>query len=379
MIAMRSSFVKRKESRKTKIRYAVIGLGHITQVAVLPAFKHANNSEIAALITGDPTKARALSKRYRVNAYRYDDLETALDEDQIDAVYIATPNTLHREHTERAARVGVHVLCEKPMATTEADCNAMMRAAEKNKVKLMIAYRLHFNDANLRAIEIGQGGDLGELRYFNSLFGMQVAAGNIRLRKKLGGGTLYDIGIYCINAARYLFRDEPIEVVGLTANNGQKRFAEVEEMVGALLRFPGERLATFTSSFGSADLGYYELVGTKGWLRLEPAYEYVGELKCLINIGERKTEKTFKRSDQFASELIYFSDCILNNREPEPSGEEGLADVRIINAIYESARTRRPIRIKPVPKSRRPQGKMKIKRPPIKKPKVVKASSPHPE
>jgi predicted dehydrogenase len=200
-----------------KIRYAVVGLGHIAQTAVLPAFKHAENSQLAALVTGNREKNRELSERYGVNAYNYDDLEEAFEKEQVDAAYIATPNILHREHTERAARAGVHVLCEKPMATTQEDCEAMMRAAAENNVKLMIAYRLHFNDANLHAVRVAQSGDLGELRYFGSLFGLHVKEGNIRTRKALGGSPLFDIGIYCINAARYLFRDEPIEVVGLTA------------------------------------------------------------------------------------------------------------------------------------------------------------------
>jgi predicted dehydrogenase len=208
-----------RQDMKKKIRYAVVGLGHISQTAVLPAFEHAENSELAALVTGNPEKDRELSEQYGVNAYTYDNLEDALDKERVDAVYIATPNILHREHTERAARAGVHVLCEKPMATTQDDCEAMMRAAAANDVKLMIAYRLHFNDANLHSVRVAQSGDLGELRYFGSLFGLQVKEGNIRTRKSLGGGTLFDIGVYCINAARYLFRDEPIEVVGLTANN----------------------------------------------------------------------------------------------------------------------------------------------------------------
>jgi predicted dehydrogenase len=360
-----------------KIRYAVVGLGHIAQKAVLPAFKHAGNSELAALITGNPEKNRELSKRYKVKAYTYDDLETALEKEKIDAVYIATPNILHRENTERAAQAGVHVLCEKPMATTQDDCEAMMRAVAQNKVKLMIAYRLHFNDANLHAVRVAQSGDLGDLRYFASIFGLQIKEGNIRTRKDLGGGTLFDIGIYCINAARYLFRDEPTEVVGLTGNNGEKRFAEIEEMTSAIMRFPNERLATFTCSFGSPDLSHYNLVGTKGQLSLENAYEYQGELRCVTAIGDKKTEKTFKPGDQFGSELIYFSDCITHDREPEPSGNEGLADVRVMNAIYESAEIGRAVRIEPVAKKRRPNEKMKIKRRPVKEPELVATSASH--
>ncbi len=361
---------------KKKVRYAVVGLGHIAQTAVLPAFKHAENSELAALITGNPEKDHELSNRYKVKAYAYGDLESALEREKIDAVYIATPNILHREYTERAAQAEVHVLCEKPMATTQDDCEAMMSAAAQNRVKLMIAYRLHFNDANLHAVRVAQSGDLGELRCFGSLFGLQVKEGNIRARKDLGGGTLFDIGIYCINAARYLFRDEPIEVAGLTANNVEKRFAEIEEMTGAIMRFPHERLAMFTCSFGSDDVSYYDLVGTKGQLRLENAYEYQGELKCVTTIGGKRTEKNFKPGDQFAPELIYFSDCIIHDRAPEPSGNEGLADVRVINAIYESAEIGGAVRIEPVLKKRRPDATMQIKRPPVTEPELIAAAAP---
>jgi glucose-fructose oxidoreductase len=328
-----------------KIRYAVIGLGHIAQAAVLPAFQHTENSELAALVTGNPNKAKELSKRYGVKAYGYDDLEVAIGREKVDAVYVATPNSLHREHTERAARAGSHILCEKPMATTERDCAAMIETTEQNNVKLMIAYRLHFHDANFHAIEIATSGKLGDLRYFSSLFGIRVDADNIRLQKQLGGGTLFDIGIYCINAARYLFRDEPIEVIGLGAGKDGKRFSEVEEMTGAILRFPHERMAIFTCSFGSAGVGYYSLVGSKGHLRLDNAYQYRLESKCVVTIEGERTERVFKAGDQFAAELIYFSDCILNNRPPGPSGREGLADVRVINAIYNSAKTRRSVKI----------------------------------
>ncbi|PYL49537.1 MAG: gfo/Idh/MocA family oxidoreductase [Verrucomicrobia bacterium] len=347
---------------KQKVRYAVIGLGHIAQTAVLPAFAHAENSELVALVTRNPDKDRQLKGRHRVNVYSYDDLETAIDREKVDAVYIATPNSLHREHTERAARSGSHVLCEKPMAASERDCEAMIDVTEQNKVKLMIAYRLHFHDANLHAVEVARSGNLGDLRYFTSLFGIRVDGDNIRR-----GGTLFDIGIYCINAVRYLFRDEPVEVTSFTASNGEKRFSEVEEMASVILRFPQERLAIFTCSFGSAKIGYYSLVGTKGHLRLENAYEYRDDATCVVTIGGERTEKVFTPGDQFAAELIYFSDCILNDRTPEPSGSEGLADVRAINAIYESASTGRSIQVEPVCKNTRPEPEMQIKRPPVEK------------
>jgi glucose-fructose oxidoreductase len=361
------------------VRYAVVGLGYFAQAAVLPAFKHAKrNSKLVALVSDDPAKLKQLGRRYKVPLLvSYDEYETCLASGKVDAVYIALPNSMHREYAERAARLGVHVLCEKPLAVTEADCHAMIRSAEQGNVKLMVAYRLHFEKGNLEAVKIARSGKLGELKFFNSVFSMRVREGNIRLKRKLGGGTLYDIGVYCINAARYLFRHEPHEVLAMTANTGEARFREVDEMTSAVLRFPGDRLASFTTCFGSADTSAYEIVGTKGSVRMEPAYELAEGLSQVVRIGDTTRRRHFAKRDQVAPELIYFSDCILHDREPEPSGKEGLADVRIIEALYHSAKAKRPVLLEPIDKRRRPGPEQEITRPGVRKPKLIHASSPH--
>ncbi|HTL70161.1 MAG TPA: Gfo/Idh/MocA family oxidoreductase [Candidatus Eisenbacteria bacterium] len=360
------------------VRYAVVGLGHISQAAVLPAFGHAaRNSHLSAVVSGDPLKRKKLGKKYGVPGCSYDEYESLLSSGEIDAVYIALPNSLHAEYAVRAARQRIHVLCEKPMAVTEDECQQMIHAAQENKVCLMVAYRLHFEEANLKAVEIARSGKLGDLRAFESFFSMQVKAGDIRLQRELGGGTLYDIGIYCINAARYLFQAEPEEVTATTANKGDGRFREVDEMTSAVLRFPGERLAVFTCSFGAFDQSRYEIIGTKGSLRVEPAYGYVNELAHELKIGEKVTRKTFAPRDQFASELLYFSDCVLQNDYPEPSGTEGLADVRVVRALYRSAETGQPVRLGDFARSKRPSLAQEIRRPPVRKePELVHAESP---
>ena len=365
---------RRITSRRGKVRYAVVGLGHIAQAAVLPAFAHASrNSELSALVSDDATKLRTLGRRYGVSArFGYDQFEECL-ESGIDAVYIALPNHLHREYAERAARAGVHVLCEKPMALTEKDCEAMIRAAQKGGVKLMVAYRLHFEAANLTALEAVQSRAIGDPRIFNSVFTMQVQQGNIRLRRETGGGTLWDIGIYCINAARYLFRDEPEEVFAYTANNGEKRFREVDEMTSAVLRFPKERLAAFTCSFGAADAGAYQVVGTKGDVRVDPAFEYAMALSSVVTVDGKKRTREYAKKDQFAPELLHFSDCVRNGRDPQPGGREGLADVRIIRALYRSARTGRPVRLGAFKSPARPTLAKEERRPPVRKPDLVRA------
>ena len=356
-----------------KIRYAVIGLGHIAQVAVLPAFAHARrNSQLAALVSGDPKKLKELSKKYKAaHTYTYQQYDECLHSGDIDAVYIALPNSMHAEYSTRAAKAGIHVLCEKPMAVTEKECEKMIKATRDHRVKLMIAYRLHFEKANLQAIEIVKSGKLGEPRLFNSLFGLQVQKDNIRTQKELGGGTLYDLGIYCINAARYLFREEPVEVFAYSARREDPRFKQIDEMTTAVLRFPNERLATFTSSFGSADIAVYQIVGTKGDLRVDPAYEYAFALRHRLTIDGKTTSRTYPKRDQFAPELLYFSDCIRKGIDPEPSGLDGLADVRIIRALYKSARLGKPIKVKPIVLKKRPSLQQEIRRPPVGKPSLI--------
>jgi predicted dehydrogenase len=363
---------------KRKIRYAVVGLGYISQIAVLPAFAHATkNSELTALVSDDAEKLKKLGRKYGIERlHHYDEYDDLLASGEVDAIYIGLPNHLHHEYTLRAARAGIHVLCEKPMAVTVEECEDMIRACQANDVKLMIAYRLHFEEANLKAIEIVNSGRIGEPRIFDSVFTNQVEEGNIRLRRETGGGTLYDIGIYCINAARYLFRSEPIEVFAKTANNGEERFKEIEEMTSAIMYFPGERLANFTCSFGAADVSAYQVVGTKGVLRVDPAYEFATGLKHLITLNGKTRERTFPKRDQFAPELLYFSDCILKDREPEPSGQEGINDVRIIRALYRSIEMGQPIRIGKLEKDERPHPGQEMKRPAVKEPGLVRAAAP---
>jgi predicted dehydrogenase len=365
-------------TRRGRVRYAVVGLGHIAQVAVLPAFAHATrNSRVTALVGGDPAKLRAVSKRYRIaDTYSYDDYEACLA--QVDAVYIALPNSLHAEYAIRAANAGVHVLCEKPMAVTVDECRRMIEACRRNRVKLMIAYRLHFEEINLAAVDLVRRGRIGEPKFFNSSFAMTVRPGDIRTNKSMGGGTLYDIGVYCINAARYLFRAEPEQVMAISVNSGKAALDEIDESTGALLRFGRGRVAAFVSSFNAADVGSYRIVGTKGQLHVDPAYEYAEGLGYALTIDGKTTRKRIGKRDQFAPELLYFSDCILKGREPEPSGEEGLQDVRIVEALYKSARTGKAIRIPPSTRSKRskrPTGAQRITRPGVRKPPLVKVQS----
>jgi len=364
--------------KKKRIRYAVAGQGYIAQAAVLPAFENAaKNSELVALISDDPAKLARLARKYDVkHTYHYSEYDECLRSGDVDAVYIALPNHMHQEYTIRAAEARIHVLCEKPMALTVGECQSMIQACRENRAKLMIAYRLHFEKSNLKAIELAQSGKLGDLRIFNSVFTMQVKAGNSRLQSALGGGTLYDIGIYCINAARYLFQDEPVKVFANRASSDDARFSEVEEMVSANLMFPRDRLATFVCSFGASDMSTYQIVGTRGDLVVNNAYEYSSPMTHTLRIKGKEKRRTFAKRDQFAPELIYFSECILEDKEPEPSGAEGKADIHVINGLYRSAENQSPVALNEFEKVSRPTPNQEITRPAVKKPSLYHAEAP---
>jgi predicted dehydrogenase len=356
-----------------RIRYAVIGAGNIAQVAVLPAFAHArDNSELVAVVSGDAAKLGALREKYGFEIDGdYDELEAILERGAIDAVYIATPNAQHKDFALRAAKFGVHVLCEKPLASSADDCRKMIDACHAHDVRLMVGYRLHFDEATLRAMALVRSGKLGDVRLFSSFFSHVVRPGDIRRDPTVAGGATYDLGVYCINAARHLFDAEPIQVVAdAVFRDG------TDDTMAALLRFPDGRMAQFCVSNSVSRVSSYRIAGTEGELRVEPAYEYVDELVHHLTIGDDTTRTTFKRGDQFAPELKYFSDCILNAREPEPSGEEGWCDVRVVEALLVSAHTRQPVDLAAYERERRPALSQAAHEPPVKKPRPIAAPSP---
>jgi predicted dehydrogenase len=369
---------RRQPTAAARVRYAVIGLGHIAQAAVLPAFRHAgSNSVLAALVSGTPEKLRALGRRYRVTRLcGYDDVDELFGSGDIDAVYIALPNHMHCQFTVRAARAGLHVLCEKPMAMSATECGRMIRAAQQAQVKLMIAYRLHFERANLQAAQLARSGRLGALRYFSSDSSMQVSEHNLRLDRTKGGGPLYDIGVYCINAARYALSADPTAVWATATRSSDRRFREVDETIVGAMRFGDARLASFTCSFGAADRSIYAVVGTRGSLTLDPAYEYAEGLGYERRLGESHLKRRLSKSDQFAPELVYFSDCILQDRDPEPSGMEGLTDIRVIEGMLKSIKTGRWTTLAKAPRLRRPSRRQEIRRPAVpREPPLIKVKS----
>jgi glucose-fructose oxidoreductase len=361
------------------VRFAVVGQGHFAQSAILPAFAATRRCELRAIFSDDETKLASLRAKYGVAAaLGYDHYDEYLRSGEVDAVYIAVPNDLHREYVVRAARAGIHVLCEKPLGIDSDEAERMKTVCEESQVKLMVAYRLHFEGATLEAIEQTNSGVIGRPRFFSSTFAMQVEEGNIRTRAERGGGPLLDLGVYCVNAARSLFRAEPTEVTAMSATRrDDPRFKEIDEQVSALLRFPDDRLAQLTCSFGAYDHSVFTVVGDKGRITLDPAYDYAGDLTVRTEIeGKKPREKKFPKRDQIAGELDAFAACVREDREPEPSGEEGLADLRVLDAIRRAAETGRAEPVHGVERRKHPAAGQGVERPPHERPSLVRAEAP---
>ena len=338
-----------------KVRYGIVSLGDIAQEAMLPAFGHSGNSVVAALVTDDSDKARAVAKRYGVDhCCGYDGYAALLSSGEIDAVYVAAPNWRHAEFAVPALEAGIHVLCEKPLEVSTAAARPIVAAAQASSAKLMVAYRLHFEPATLDAIRRIRAGELGELVAFTSCFGQMVDPANHRATNGEAAGPLLDMAPYPINATRYLFGEEPVAVAAAVASrHPDAGLSDMDDTIAVTLRFPGNRLAQFTVSYVTSGVDSLIVAGTKGSIHMSPAYGYHSPLEQNRIQGSKKTHESFKHTDQFGGELRYFSDCILHDREPEPDGEEGLADLRVVDGIREALRTGGAVDLPPFARTRR--------------------------
>ena len=363
---------------KKKVRYAIVGLGDISQASMMPGVAHTGNSEIAALVTDDAEKARELGKMYGVDAtYRYDQFDELLASGLIDAVYLGTPNWRHAEFAIPALKAGIHVLSEKPLEISVEKADAIRDAERASSAKLMTAYRLHFEPSTLDAIRRIRAGELGELVAFTSCFTQKVDPANHRVKNGVTAGPLFDMAPYQINATRCLFGAEPTEVVSAVATrHPEAGLGDLDDTFAVTLRFPGDRLAQFTVSYYANNVDSLTISGTKGSIHMDPAYGFGDAMEQRVTIGEDKSHESFKPTDQFGGEMRYFSDCILEDRDPEPDAEEGLADLRVIEGVLEALKTGGRVTLPPFVRSRRISADQEQTLSPIKVPKLVNAASP---
>jgi len=333
--------------------YAIVGLGTYGLGVITPQFRNCARSRLAAVVSGDPAKARRVAAEHGVperSIYSYETFDRIRDNPDVDIVYVCLPNSMHADYVIRAARAGKHVMCEKPMATSAAECEAMIAACRAVNRKLMIGYRCHFEPFNLEAMRLARSGAAGKVRYVRSEHGfVQRDPAKWRLKRALaGGGSLMDMGIYSLQAARYMTGEEPIAVQALeSTDRTDPRFHEVEDQIDWQLLFPSGAVAACKSMY-SANQNRIIAMGDQGRIELEPATRYEGNHMWTGRDG-REHEITNPPpgpgKTQFAGQLDHLAECVVTGYEPIVSGEEGLRDLRIIEAIYRSAREGRTIRL----------------------------------
>lgn len=339
-----------------RVGIAIVGLGRLSLEELLPAFGECKYARLAALVSGDAQKAERVAQQYGITAksiYSYQTYDRLRDNKEVDIVYVVLPNSMHHEYTIRAAQAGKHVLCEKPMANTSGECAEMIEACKKAGRKLMVAYRMQYEPHHREAIRICRSKALGPVKLIQAVNAQnQGDPGQWRLKRALaGGGALPDIGIYCLNAARYLTGEEPIEVLGSTYSTpDDPRFREVDETVDFILRFPSGTRASCSTSYSCHQSKRLRVMGPEGWLDMDPAFTYEGlrmraGRKAPEGQVEEASELQLQAKNQFALEMDHFARCVLEDRVPHTPGEEGMQDMRIIEAIYASAREGRPVKL----------------------------------
>ena len=347
-----------------RVGYAVVGLGHLALEEILLALSQCEKSKLVALVSGNPEKMQKVAQQYGVPAescYSYETYDKLKDNGAVDVIYIILPNALHKDYVIRGAKAGKHILCEKPMAVSSAECREMIVACEEAKVKLMVAYRIHYQPHNRYIKAQLQKGEFGAPKVIDA-YNSQSSANPDHWHHKLalaGGGSLPDIGLYCLNTTRFILEQEPTEVFAYRYSTpGNPLFKEVEELISWQMKFPGGLIANCSSDYNVHDSRRYRVMCERGWYDLDNAYAYNGQvLQTSRADGRLKRKETLviPENNQFAAEMDHFSDCILNDKRPYSTGEDGLQDHRIMEAIYQSAKEGKPVKLtaNPDPKSLR--------------------------
>jgi predicted dehydrogenase len=334
-----------------KVGFAVVGLGAIAQGAVLPAFRHTKKAKLVALVGRDKGKAERLARKYKAQmAYGAEEFGACLENPEVDAVYLATPQSEHFSATIAAARAGKHVLCEKPLAVTPEQSAEMVRICEECGVQLMTAYRKYYEPSALYLKNLVQSGKLGKIDVINTSFSELHVAGKsvpwLLDSKVAGGGPLMDLGVYCVNTSRWLVEEDPVEVSAHSWKKDAERFRDVEEGISFRMHFASGLVVQGTSTYSSAISSFMFVQGTKGWACLTPAFPFDEERRLTGKSGGEWFEKRFKVVDEFAPELDAFARAIQTKKSVEPDGRQGHRDVCILEAIYASARNGEPVGVR---------------------------------
>jgi predicted dehydrogenase len=336
---------------KNKLGYAVIGLGSLSQAAVLPAFAHAKQARLVALVTGNREKGKSFARKFHAkHVFAYDEFADCLGLPEVEAVYLAVPPGRNEEFAVAAAHAGKHVLAEKPLAASVGQARSMVEACRKNSVQLMTAYRKYFDPATVRLKNMVLSGDLGRIDVIHALFTELRTFGDksspwMFERKLSGGGPLADLGIYCVNTSRWLVDEDPIGATAISWARDPRRYAEVEEGISFRLDFASGLIVQGTTSYSAGFSSFLHVHGEKGWAEMAPAFAFEEERRMSGKIAGKWFAKKYEPVDEFAMELDYFARCVRENEKPKPDGVQGLRDMIIMEAIYRAAREGRAVKI----------------------------------
>ncbi|MFC5051039.1 Gfo/Idh/MocA family protein [Rubritalea spongiae] len=320
-----------------KLGWAIVGLSRLSENRIGPAFLKTKNARLAGIVTGTPEKAKIWQKKYDVpdsGVYNYDDFDKIFENPEIDVVYIVLPNSMHREFTVRAAKAGKHVYVEKPMATNSEECREMIQACEKARVQLGVAYRLQFEPHHMEMMRFAKESVFGDVRHLDAgfCFKMRDDTG-WRLKKDLGGGALLDVGVYIIQAARYIFGEEPVTVSALETKTDLEKFAEVDETTTWTMQFPSGKTANLISSFNLGGYNRMTVFADKGRFGMEPCFGTRGQKGWTSNPD---VPLEFPQTDHFEIQIDLFSQAILDGKDWMVDGREGLRDHLVMDAIFKS-------------------------------------------
>lgn len=323
------------------LRVAIMGLGSYgTRVA--EAMKDCKKAKLVGIISGTSSKITDWQSKYGIdpkNCYNYENYDQIKNNPDIDAVYIITPNALHKDAAIRVAKAGKHVICEKPMGINAQECREMIAACQAASVKLLVGYRMHFEAKTLEIVRMRIDGELGKIMYFDGLCGFRLGNPNQwRINKTLsGGGALMDIGIYAVNGARYMVGEEPVWVTAQETKTDPVKFKEgVDETILFQLGFPSGAMASCLSTYNMNGLDKFYLNGSAGFAEMQPSTGY-GPIQGRTNKGPLTQAHITHQTVQMEE----MSDIILLNKKPiiPVDGEEGLKDLIIMDGIYEAIRT----------------------------------------
>jgi len=329
------------------LRVAIMGLGgYGTRVA--EAMKACTKAKLVGVISGTPSKVKDWQTKYNIpekNCYDYQNFDQVKNNPDIDAIYVTTPNALHHDQVIRIAKAGKHAICEKPMALNAKEGQEMVDACKKANVKLLVGYRMHFEPRTLEVIRMRNAGDFGKIMFFQGQCGFKIGdPTQWRLNKALaGGGSMMDIGIYAINGARYMVGEEPVWVTAQETKTDPVKFKEgVDETIQFQMGFPSGAVASCLSSYNINHLDRFFMSGDKGFAEMQPSTGY-GPIKGRTHQGELTQPVTTHQTVQ----MDEMATIIFENKQPVVSvnGEEGVKDLKIIDAIYEAVRTGKKIKL----------------------------------